>query len=128
MAAVQEYAGPQSVGAVPSSGQDEIAAASPGDSLPHGSDTRNLSLCDVENTALLQPSVGGYSNASGYVTLPDRSCLPIRYLKGKAARIEGIGVDTALGTPSDISLGRIVSPEYRDLVAPTLEAVRQAKT
>ncbi len=104
----------------------DVAAASPRDSLPAESDVRNLSPRDVEDAASPQPSVSSYSNPSGLVTLPDGSCLPIRYLKGQAAGIAGMAIDTdALGTPSGISLGTIVSPECRDLMAPT-ESPRQS--
>jgi hypothetical protein len=109
-AAVWEHADPQSVGVVPSPGQHDVAAVILLD-IPLGeSDVGVLPLRDAENAASPQPSV----------TLPNGSFLPLRYLKGQAAGMEGMETDTdALGTPSGISLGTIESPESRDLMAPT---------
>ncbi len=73
-----------SVGPVPSSGQRDVAAVSPLDLPLNESRVGELSSRDAESTASPQPSVSGYSNAPGLVTLRDRSCLPIRYLKGQA--------------------------------------------
>lgn len=51
--------------------------------------------------------------ASGLFTLPDGSCLPIRYLEGQAARTEGIGTSTGAQEAP-----RGMSPECHNVMVP----------